>query len=358
MKIIERYVARELTIPFLVVILILVALFASFSSARFLAGSVTETLGLGALFMLVLLKTLIALEVLIPVALYVAIISGLSRLHKDQELNVLQSTGISGKRIVSIVLLVAIPVGIISGLLSAYVRPWAYAKSYLLDAQAEAELNTNRFQAGRFYGSERSGRVVYVHHKDETNKTMNEVFHYIKRPDTHEIIIAKKAMQVQPSTEAERPNIQLSDGHIYQLTHDVSRDDKIAFEKMTYFTDSELALRYRRKAAPTRTLWKSEEPWEIAELQWRLSRPVSTILMALVAVAFIKITPRHDKATKTYLVAATVFAVYYNLSGLAKNWVEQNVVGTTPGIWWLYTAMFVLLLLYAMKPGQKLLSIR
>ena len=121
MKIIERYITRELTIPFLVVILILVGLFASFSSARFLAGAVTETLGLGALFKLVMLKTLIALEVLIPVALYIAIISGLGRLNKDHELNVLRSNGISGKRIVFTVLMVAIPVGIISGMLSGYV---------------------------------------------------------------------------------------------------------------------------------------------------------------------------------------------------------------------------------------------
>ncbi|SER00685.1 lipopolysaccharide export system permease protein [Nitrosomonas sp. Nm51] len=358
MKIIERHIIREVAVPFFVVILILVGLFASFSSARFLAGSVTEILGLGALLMLVMLKTLIALEVLIPVALYVAIISGLGRLHKDQELNVLHSSGISGKRIVYIVLMVAVPIGIISGLLSSYVRPWAYAESYLLDAQAEAELNTNRFQAGRFYGSDRSGRVVYVHSKDEASKSMNQIFHYINTPDAREIIIAKKATQIQPATQSERPNIQLNDGYIYQLTHDVSRDDTIEFEKLTYFIDSELALRHRRKATPTRTLWKSEEPWEIAELQWRLSRPLSTILMALIAVAFIQTAPRQDKATKTYLLAAIVFAVYYNLSGLAKNWVEQNVIGTTPGIWWLYAGMCILLLLYALKPGQKLLSLR
>lgn len=358
MKIIERYITREITVPFIVVILILVGLFASFSSARFLAGAVTETLGLGALFKLVMLKTLIALEVLIPVALYIAIISGLGRLNKDHELNVLRSNGISGRRIILTVLMVAIPVGIISGLLSSYVRPWAYSESYLLDAQAEAELNTNRFQAGRFYGSERSGRVVYVKSKDDAYKQMNNIFHYHKTPEASEIIIAEKAIQVQPTIQKERPNIQLSNGYIYQLTHTASRDDTIKFEKLTYFTNSELALRHRRKATPTRTLWESEEPWEIAELQWRLSRPVSTILMALVAVTFIQTAPRQDKATKTYLLAAIVFAVYYNLSGLAKNWVEQGVVGIMPGVWWLYISISILLLLYALKPGQKLFSFR
>jgi len=357
MRIIDRYITRELTMPFIVVILILVGLFASFSSARFLAGAVTETLGLVALFKLVMLKTLIALEVLIPVALYVAIISGLGRLSKDQELNVLRASGVSGKRIVFIVIMMAIPVAIISGILSSYVRPWAYAENYILDAQAEAELNTNRFQAGRFYGSERSGRVVYVQGKDEANKQMNDIFHYIKTTDASEIIFAKEAIQIQPTRE-ERPTIILTQGYLYQLTHAATKDDMIQFEQLTYFTDSELALRYRRKAAPTRTLWESEDPWELAELQWRISRPVATILLALIAVAFIQSTPRQDKATRTYLLAATVFAVYYNLSGLAKNWVEQGVVNTTIGVWWLYAVMLVLLVLYALKPGNKLLSFR
>jgi len=66
MKLIERYIAREILLPFTVVIIILVGLFASFSSARLLAGAITETVGIAALIKLVFLKTLIALEVLIP----------------------------------------------------------------------------------------------------------------------------------------------------------------------------------------------------------------------------------------------------------------------------------------------------
>ena len=144
MKLIERYIAREISLPFTVVILILVGLFASFISARLLAGAVTETLGVSALLKLVFLKTLIALEVLIPIALYISVIIGLGRLSKDQELNIIRTMGVSGTRIVLTVLTVAIPVGLISGMLSSYVRPWAYAESYILDAQAEAELNIIR----------------------------------------------------------------------------------------------------------------------------------------------------------------------------------------------------------------------
>ena len=160
MKIIEKYITRELLIPFTVIMAILVGLFSSLSSANFLAGAVTESVGISGMLKLILLKTLIALEVLVPVALYVAVIIGLGRMNRDQEINVLRSAGVSEKRIIYSVLLVAIPVGIISGVLSMFVRPWAYEENYILNAQAEAELNTDRFQAGRFYGSEKSGREI------------------------------------------------------------------------------------------------------------------------------------------------------------------------------------------------------
>ena len=354
MKLIERYIAREILLPFTVVLLILVGLYASFVSARLLTGAVTETLGVAALLKLVFLKTLIALEVLIPIALYLSVIIGLERLNKDQELNIIRSIGVSGTRIVLTVLTVAIPVGIISGTLSSYVRPWAYGESYILDAQAEAELNTNRFQAGRFYGSDKSGRIVYVRSKNDATKEMEGIFHYIKKKEGSEIVIAQYARQIQPATKEERPHILLSEGIVYELSKTASVDDVIQFENMTYFIDNDFVLNYRRKAAATRTLWESSQPRDIAELQWRLSRPLSTILMALLAVTFIRISPRQEKAERIYIVAALVFAAYYNLSGLAKSWVEQNVVGSIPGVWWLDLLILAFLVGYAAFSTRKL----
>ena len=101
------------------------------------------------------------------------------------------------RRLFSVTLLtfLAIPVGIASGVLSIFVRPWAYEESYMLNAQAEAELNIDRFQAGRFYGSEGKGRVVFVQSKDDSGKQMQNVFHYIHKPDSSEITMNRTAFR-------------------------------------------------------------------------------------------------------------------------------------------------------------------
>lgn len=344
MGIIERYISRELLLPFFIVTIILIGLFVSFSVARFLTGAVAETLGAIAMFKLVGLKTIIALEVLVPIAFYVAVIHGLSRMNRDQEINVLRSVGYSDNRITLTVFIIALPIAILSGILSIYARPWAYAESYVMNAQAEAELNTDRFQPGRFYGSEKSGRVIFIRGKNDLEKRMEGVFHYIRTAENNEIIVSREGFQ-HPMTQEEWPYIELQDGKIYRLGFDAIKDSTVQFEKMIYFNENDQAQNYRRKAASTRSLWSSEQPWDIAELQWRLSRPAATILLALIAVSFTRTAPRKDKTDKTFVIAALVFAVYYNLSGLAKTWVEQGVVASIPGVWWIYGLLLMIVML-------------
>jgi lipopolysaccharide export system permease protein len=86
---------------------------------------------------------------------------------------------------------------------------------------------------------------------------------------------------------------------------------------------------------------ESDKPRDVAELQWRFSRPIAAILLALIAVPFSRSPPRKDKGERTIFAAALVFAIYYILSGLAQTWVEQGTVGKFPGIWWLYILMFI-----------------
>lgn len=70
MLLIERYIVAESCRPLLLMLGILSVIFAAYSSERYLAEAANGTLGLKVVFDIVLYKVLIALEVLIPVALY------------------------------------------------------------------------------------------------------------------------------------------------------------------------------------------------------------------------------------------------------------------------------------------------
>jgi len=340
---IERYIFLEVLKPLGAVLGIFVGLFACFSSARYLAEAITETLGVALMLKLVFLKTVIALEVLVPISLYVSIIVGLGRMHRDHEIIAMRAAGINAIRVVSAVMWVAVPVAICVGLLSLSGRPWAYEDSYLLNARANAELNTDRFQAGRFYGNEDSGRVIYIQKKNESTGKMKNVFHYIDNNGSREIILSRYAEQLGGAND-DRAEIHLEEGTVYRLMLDGSGDEITRFGRLVLFLeDAEEEIGYKRKAAATAALLRSDRPEDVAELQWRLSRPLATVLLALLAVPLSRSFPRQGRNEKIF-TAALIFALYYNLSSLARTWVEQGAVASFPGIWWLHVLMLIIIL--------------
>jgi lipopolysaccharide export system permease protein len=342
---IERYIVREIFKPLSAVVAVLALLFACFSGARYLAEAVTESLGMTAMLKLITLKTIIALEVVVPVALYAAVVMALGRLHRDQEIVAMRAAGLSAASLIRAVLWLSVPVAILVGALSTAGRPWAYAGSYLIDAQAEAEFDAERMQAGRFYGNEDSGRVSYVQSKLAGSGQMEGVFLYRRRNGASEVVIAETGEQLKAEADR-RAQLHLHEGMIYKLHHQGAADSTVAFKRLVYYLkEPETAVGYKRKAASMRELMESGRPQDIAELQWRLSRPLAPILLALVAVPLSRASFRQGKHERT-VIAALVFAVYYNLSGLAQTWVEQGTVGSFPGVWWLQALMFVAVLAF------------
>ena len=349
---IERYIILEVLRPFSFVLIILVALFACFSSARYLAEAVTETLGIYFMIKLILLKTFIALEVLVPIALYTSVVIGLGRLHRDREIVALSAAGFGNKRIIGPIIIISIPIALAVGALSLYGRPWAYQNSYILDATARADLNTDRFQPGRFYGNEDTGTVIYIGEKAAGSGEMSRIFYYTRKGDLSEITAAVKANQDQDPEDG-RLRASLNDGLLYRLPRAALEDEVVRYEKLVrYHEDPEVSIGYKRKAEATPSLLKSSKPEDIAEAQWRLSRPVATLLLALIAIPLSRSSPRQGKNERVFM-AALIFALYYNLSGVAQTWVEQGVVAAIPGVWWLHVLMALVALLFLFQSSER-----
>jgi lipopolysaccharide export system permease protein len=350
----KLYVTREVLKPFLVITFILAGLFTSFNTARYLAQNVTETLGFILISKLIFFKTVIALEVLLPIAFYAAIIVALGRLHRDQEIIVLKSAGISENFIVKTVFSISLFVGILVGLLSIYGRPWAYEQIYQLDDSATAELDIERYQARRFYGNEDNNSIIYISNKPDGGDTLAGVFHYIRKDNTSDIILAKEGYQ-ELTGEYQPPKLHLLDGFMYRMNNSSTSDSIIKFSRFVYMPRPDIARDYQRKAASTIDLGFSEDSSDTAEFQWRISRAIATILLAMLAIPLSRSSPRQGKSEKI-ISAAVIFAIYYNLTGLAQTWVEQGVVGSMPGVWWLHVMMLIIVATIFSSRVQKIIQ--
>jgi len=124
--IIDRYLRREISVPFLAVSVVLSAIFVTYSLTRFLIDANAGLLRPPEVLQLTFLKSLISLEVLLPLSLYLAVLIGLGRLHSDSEIYAMRSGGISEMRALRPIVGMAILLAILIGLFSLFVRPWAY----------------------------------------------------------------------------------------------------------------------------------------------------------------------------------------------------------------------------------------
>jgi len=338
-KKIDRYIIHEILSPLIIVSIIFSGLFVCFSSARILAEAISESIGIATILKLIMLKTLIAQDVLLPIALYAAIMIALGRLHRDQEIIVMAASGISEISIIWTVMRAVLPIAIIIGIFSVTVRPWAYTHVYRTNAYIYGDTNFDKYQAGRFYGNEDNGRVIYLKNKNKKNGDMDAVFLYTHGDKASNLILSKSGNQVTMNN-SNLSELQLNDGYMYSINHQGEQDSIIRFSKFVYMPNNKNTIGYKRKMEDIYTLLESQDPGDIAEFQWRLSCPVTAIILALLAIPLSRTSLRQGRSENVF-IAAIVFAIYYNLTGLAQSWVEQGVIDKYPGVWWLHAIMFL-----------------
>ena len=340
--IINRYLIREIALPLVTVTAILMVIFMSFNAVRYTADAAAGLLPASTVIYLTLLRSLIAIEVLLPVALYLAVVLGMGRLYSDNEMVALQATGVSELRVVRSVLWLSLAVAIVVASLSLAVRPWAYQKSYLLKAQAEADFNLDKLEAGQFYSAEESGTVIFVEHINKRQKRLEQVYFFRTTDQKIDIINARQAWQLVTDPFAPL-ELQFRDGAQYQIDLTGTRDLTLKFKRLSVILkpyDQDLD-RYRSKTIETLQLAGSNNPDDMAEFQWRLTTPVTTLLLGILGVPLSRSAPRRGRYAKT-VVAALVYAIFYGLSVIAKNWVEQGVVEIIPGVWWPHVLLGIL----------------
>jgi lipopolysaccharide export system permease protein len=352
--IIDRYLIREISKPLTAICAFLVVIFASYRAAQYLAEAVAGLISAKIVLYLVLLKIAISMEVLIPTTLYLSVVIVLGRFYADSETTALFACGVGIGRIFKAVIYLSVPLALLVAFLSLYVRPWAYQQSYVLTAMAETSLDIGKWKEGNFYKIPGMDRVIYADKIEQEQKRAEGVFIQSDQGDKVQVIYAKKVQQYNDDSNG-TPLLLFQDGYVYELSRTGEKGHFMKFQQSTMSIDfgKTKPMEYKRKAASTLKLARSGDLEDIAEYQWRLSTPISTLLLALLGIPLSRTAPRKGKYAKL-VAAVVVLAVYYNTSAMAKDWVEQGVVGPTVGIWWVVALLATAVLVLSIQP--KLMS--
>ena len=350
--IIDRYLRRQVFRPVLPILALLVAVFASFSGAEFLGDAAGGLLAPGAIVTLIGLKAVISLEVLIPVALFLSVVMTLSRLGSDSELVAAHALRVTPLRVQRAVTAVSLTLAAMVAVLSLDARPWAYKRLHALSAEAERRLDASAMRPGTFYVGRNGDRVIFFSHRDGDGGPARDVFVQTWRGDRMEIIHAALAYDVSELAADGTSRVYLRDAHMYRIDPQGTRDEVLQAGDVTVAPDraADTAAAYSAVAAGSRHLLASVAAPDVAELQWRLSTPISTLLLGLIAIPLSRMGARNRSWRLG--TAILLYFAYYVLFTSARTWVAHGAIAAFPGIWWVPGLLALLLLVTSVGPGR------
>lgn len=330
MSLIERYIMADIRRLVVIIVGFLIFMFASYSAQRYLTDAANGTLALQVVFDIVCYKVLIALEMLLPVGLYVATAVALGQLYTDSEITAIFAAGSSPMRVYKAVLVLAIPLALIVTLLSLYGRPWAYANIYRLQQQSQSVLDVSHLQANKF-NVNGSGRMVIAHRIDPSSSRLSDALIYSRSGNYTSLYRAHSVEVTDPSPAS--PSVILKAGTAYVLDRKGTDDNMQNYNNLKIalkpFTES---LEVRRKSASVTELSRSSDPADSAELQWRESRGINTLLMVLLAIPLSRTRPRQGRYATLLPLTLLFIAIFYG-GNICRTLVANGSLPVVPGVW-------------------------
>ncbi|MEB3582044.1 LPS export ABC transporter permease LptF [Escherichia coli] len=325
-----RLPEQSSTILVLIIVGFLIFIFASYSAQRYLTEAANGTLALDVVLDIVFYKVLIALEMLLPVGLYVSVGVTLGQMYTDSEITAISAAGGNPGRLYKAVLYLAIPLSIFVTLLSMYGRPWAYAQIYQLEQQSQSELDVRQLRAKKFNTND-NGRMILSQTVDQDNNRLTDALIYTSTANRTRIFRARSVDVVDPSPE--KPTVMLHNGTAYLLDHQGRDDNEQIYRNLQlHLNPLDQSPNVKRKAKSVTELARSAFPADHAELQWRQSRGLTALLMALLAISLSRVKPRQGRFSTLLPLTLLFVAIFYG-GDVCGTLVANGAIPLIPGLW-------------------------
>lgn len=351
-RILDRYIFREIATTWLGVTLVLLLILLTNQFARVLGDVAKGKLPKNAAFDVIGLSAVQYLTVLVPIGLFLAVMLALGRLYRDSELPAMMACRVGPSGIYRPLTWLLLPLVVTVAWLAIDGGPRALTAVERIGAEARREADLASIEPGRFtsFGSDQA--VVYGNGVTPRGQ-MEKVFMQRRADDgSIEVVIAELGEMV----DSDDPDVRflvLHDGRRYEGIPGTTEFRVIEFKRhgVPYRLPSVEAPELRPRAMAFLDLLKSDDAEHVAEFQWRISIPLSTIILAILAVPLSRSQPRAGRYGRL-AIGLLVFIIYLNTMSAAKAWVEQSTVSPMIGIWWVHgLALFIALSMLAVQNG-------
>ncbi len=309
---------------------------------------------------LVLSYTLIGqLPVMIALAVFVSVVTVLSRLWRDSEMIVWQVSGASQFAFIKPLLKMAWPAIALVALCTLVARPWAQNQTEVLKQRYEQRSDMARVAPGQFQTSSDGKRVFFIDSHSDGQETARNVFMVMTNDKEESVVTAREGL------------LQLDQGLRYLVLQrgERTQTDLSTGEKtFSYFETARIAVgdgpNVRLKVPEPRSmsmfeLWVFGTKQAHGELNWRLGLIWATFNMVLAGLSLAAGNARRN-SNWSMVYALLVFVVYFNLLSLSQTWVSKGKLAWLPALLLIHGGLTVgaLLLIWwrdgAVLPGRNM----
>ncbi|MFO1436251.1 MAG: LPS export ABC transporter permease LptF [Gammaproteobacteria bacterium] len=348
--ILRRYLIREVVVTFLGVFILILAIFVSLKVVDYLAQAAAGRMPVGAIVTLVGLLIVSNLALLSPICLVVAIPFALGRMQRDNEIIAMANAGIGSPFVHRYIFQLTGLFALAVAACSLFFGPWALGEMRDLRTRAEQESDITGVTPGRFKELGDGDRVLFVKSLSTDKRDLEDVFLQDRKGQRLSVLAASKA---EVATEE-------GTGHRYALFHDGSSYKGIPgqadyevthYESLGWRIDqsSQNKVADNVKSASSFELLLGEDPANSAELQWRISVPIMTLLSSIFAVSLLSRVGRGNRYSQI-LVTVLLYFTYSNLLGVGRTMIKKEHVPAIVGIWWVHLLVIAVIVLMEKYP--------
>ncbi len=343
LRIINRYLIKEVLYTLLVVAPILLLIFLSNRFVQYLGDVASGKFPVDIVFGLLGLKSISVLSLVLPLVFFLSIVLALGRLYKDSEMTALAACGIGPLQVLRIIFPAALGIALIVAFLSLLAGPWALGQSDQIKERAEKGMELSTIVAGRFKESSQGDHIFYAEKLSPDARFMDNVFIQSRQGDKLNILSSASATKYIDKQTGDQ-FLLLENGSRYEMSPDHKEFSVTRYEKyfVRFEQEESVPVDEQREARATSVLMNSSNVKNIAELQWRISMPISTLMLAMLGVLLARTTPRQGRYAKL-LAAILVYIIYNNLMGVAHSWVMNGLVPPWFGMWWVHALMLLVI---------------
>lgn len=334
MNLLSRYIFRETAGSTAIVLAVLLIIFMSNQFAEILGEAAANEIPKSSLFVVFGLTFLNYLTLLAPFALLLGIMLALARLNRDSETAALSACGVGPGRLMRPIMLLTLPSAVAVTWLSLVQAPAANRRIADITEQARAEFDLSAIEAGKFTSPDGGDTILYP--AEVVDGELHGVFMQREQDGRLVVVVAERGEQVlDPDTGG--LSVVLFDGWRYD---GVPGDADVSIAEFGEHgfpirRASDREIKQSLATVSSATLLRSEAVEDQAELQWRLSAPLSLLVLALLAVPLSRSAPREGRYGRIG-VALLIYLCYANSLSLARVWMERELVPAWLGVWWVH----------------------